>query len=449
MFSSNNKKPSESALKRLENFKHKLQAETEASSSNSAPKSDSTESTPTESAPTISNEAASTPVAEAPKEASNSDPKPAEDNLPSSPEQERNSPQTGAELLRKDLQIDEGLWIDYSELTLEESVATGSSSTVYRGEYRGSVVSVKVYDEARVNTTKLKTELEMLASVRSPSVVYLYGICVEPKICVVTEFCEPGSLFDILQLESEPLEWPRFFKLASGLVSGVSSLHNWRPQIIHREIRPQNLLLTDEWKIKFSDFGTYKFDANLADVPVDIVSYVSPEVFERAEYSVKSDVYCIGIVIWELIQRVVEREHITPYGDITKEKNLNGKDLGKEIVGGLRPKIDPKRFPEKIKNLVELCWDSTASKRPTIKHIIDQLRDSEKLYRSKSAGWKALIKSEDEKKDESDDSDSDSDEPVKDEKEKSVDKETDREESLRKEIERQVAERLEEEKKRD
>jgi len=106
--------------------------------------------------------------------------------------------------------------------------------------------------------------LLFLSSIRSPHVVVFYGLSLEPKLCVVMEYCAKGTLEDVLTSEDldETFDWSRFFQLAKGrrglffffvcllnpvnhlgLASAINLLHRWKPQIIHREIRPQNLLV--------------------------------------------------------------------------------------------------------------------------------------------------------------------------------------------------------------
>ncbi len=91
--------------------------------------------------------------------------------------------------------------------------------------------------------TQLLVWLTGGSSLRSTNVVYFYGAVIEPKICMVLEFCSRGSLYDVLKDESNVVDWPKVIKIITDAVKGVSCLHNWKPQIVHRDLKSLNLLV--------------------------------------------------------------------------------------------------------------------------------------------------------------------------------------------------------------
>lgn len=79
-------------------------------------------------------------------------------------------------------------------------------------------------------------------NLRSPHVVFFYGACLQPSMCMVLEFCHKGSLYDVLN-SKEDITWKRVFKAAKDTIKGLSCLHNWKPQIVHRDMKSLNLLV--------------------------------------------------------------------------------------------------------------------------------------------------------------------------------------------------------------
>lgn len=81
---------------------------------------------------------------------------------------------------------------------------------------------------------------------RTPYVVNFYGACLSPKICLVLELCQRGSLYHVLNDSSIPIGWDKVFKFAKDMVLGIQTLHNWNPQIVHRDLKSLNLLVSFE-----------------------------------------------------------------------------------------------------------------------------------------------------------------------------------------------------------
>lgn len=168
---------------------------------------------------------------------------------------------SGSVVSKSEFSLDDSWWIDYDELELEDKVSESATATVYHGEYRGQEVAVKIFNPEMINREKLVKEFQMISSIRSPHVVVFYGLCLEPHIAVVMEKCGYGSLDEVLANHTDrQFDWNRFFSLAEGLIGGLNTFHNNKPQILHREIRPQNLLINSDWKLKYADFGRARYN---------------------------------------------------------------------------------------------------------------------------------------------------------------------------------------------
>lgn len=177
------------------------------------------------------------------------------------------------------------------------------------------------------------------------------------------ELMHKGSLRDLCTKKGSNLPWEMRLKFAISAAKGISYLHRY--QIIHRDIKPQNLLVNSEWKCKVADFGisTSKVHSHGKMTVIGTPIYMAPEIFNDEEYTEKVDVYAFGILLYELYSGV------NPYYE---HEDLPQSQLLLQICNGLRP--DTNNFPSTLKQLLEDCWSSESKLRPTFFEIIVRLR---------------------------------------------------------------------------
>jgi serine/threonine protein kinase len=119
-------------------------------------------------------------------------------------------------------------------------------------------------DPLPLNPKLLKT-YDAIRYAHAPHIVNFYGACLKPRLCIVMEFCEQGSLFDVLsrsntQIGMSPKRerngidlmkgWDKIFNWAIGIVSAIHSLHNCKPSIMHRDLKSLNVLVTADGTAK-------------------------------------------------------------------------------------------------------------------------------------------------------------------------------------------------------
>jgi serine/threonine protein kinase len=144
-----------------------------------------------------------------------------------------------------------------------------------------------------------------MSSIRSPNVVFFYGATIRPNLCMVMEFCHKGTLFDVLNDKAAVVDWPLFFKFAKDMVRGTWCLHSWKPQIVHRDLKTLNLLVDQNNTVKVCDFGQSRFTEGQASNSTlaklrGTYHYCAPEVYFGKRFTTKSDVFSIGVILWEL-----------------------------------------------------------------------------------------------------------------------------------------------------
>lgn len=132
---------------------------------------------------------------------------------------------------------------------------------VYKGRLWGTDVAVKTIRNATM-ADDLQKEVAILSQLRHPNVVLYIGACLEkPNVAVVTEWCDRGSLFDLLYDDSPGccnLDFQSIITIAIGIAQGMNYLHSLNQKIIHRDLKSHNILIDSHFTPKVADFGLSK-----------------------------------------------------------------------------------------------------------------------------------------------------------------------------------------------
>jgi len=258
--------------------------------------------------------------------------------------------------------------IEGSEIHFEEKIGHGAVCTVYYGTYRGQEVALKVLKEiTNVQLDIFQKELEIICNFRSPDVVFFFGCCLKPKPLLVLAYCNKGSLYDVLNSPEEELNMNIVCKICMQTARGLSSLHNWRPQIVHRDLKSRNILLEDNWVVKLCDFGESRFiertDSSQSKIR-GTFAYVAQEIYNGQNYTTKSDVYAFGVILWEMCCRIATGVYSSPFSEYKAKVRLDYQILVQACKLGLRPAIH-KDTPSGLANIVSTCWQHEPEARPS------------------------------------------------------------------------------------
>jgi hypothetical protein len=201
----------------------------------------------------------------------------------------------------------------------QEVLGTGASGIVYKGQLEdelGTCIAVKKIDKLEQESEKeFSVEVQAIGQTHHKNLVKLLGFCSEGKErLLVYEFMSNGSLNRFV-FGDVNLQWNIRVQLALGVARGLLYLHEeCSTQIIHCDIKPQNILLDDKFTAKISDFGLAKLlGTNQTQTNTGIRGtrgYVAPEWFKSIGITAKVDVYSYGVILLELIshRRNVELE---------------------------------------------------------------------------------------------------------------------------------------------
>ncbi|PHT73496.1 hypothetical protein T459_24281 [Capsicum annuum] len=192
----------------------------------------------------------------------------------------------------------------------EEQLGTGAFSTVYKAvlndEIRKVVAVKKLHKTVAEGEQGFLAEVNSISRTNHKNLVQLLGFCNEGQHrLLVYEHMEAGSLADLLFKDSR-ISWSRRVQVAIDTAKGLCYLHEeCSTQIIHCDIKPQNVLLDENLTAKIADFGIAKLlrkDQTRTTTKIrGTRGYVAPEWFRNMPITVKVDVYSFGILLLELI----------------------------------------------------------------------------------------------------------------------------------------------------
>lgn len=197
------------------------------------------------------------------------------------------------------------LTVDMNSYHVLEVVGEGSFGRVYKGRkrYTGQVVALKFMPKvgrSEKELRSLKTEIAIMRGLQHPHIVQLFdSFETETEVVVVTEYAE-GQLFQILEDDGH-LPERQVHEIACQLVSALYYLHSHR--ILHRDMKPQNILLGKSGVVKLCDFGFARSMSVSTMVLTSIKGtplYMSPELVEEKPYDHTADLWSLGCILYEL-----------------------------------------------------------------------------------------------------------------------------------------------------
>eukprot|EP01111_Echinosteliopsis_oligospora_P011467 TRINITY_DN3793_c0_g1_i1.p1 TRINITY_DN3793_c0_g1~~TRINITY_DN3793_c0_g1_i1.p1 ORF type:complete len:924 (+),score=262.14 TRINITY_DN3793_c0_g1_i1:63-2834(+) len=262
---------------------------------------------------------------------------------------------------------------DYREIVFEElkldpdSIGSGAFGVVYKGKWRGATVAVKklLVDvmDAEVLALEVRREATVFQQVANhPNIVRFYGACTKKQpLCLITSLYPRGSVYSLIR--KVKLEWSTIVGFARDAAAGISHLH--AENVIHRDIATRNLLVDDQGVVRISDFGLARIKTKATSQTksnVGPVKWMAPEAIKKKQFSVKSDSYSFGVLLWELVTRT------EPYAD------MDPIHVAVEVIqDDLRPDI-PEYTPKPFADIMLSCWATNPDDRPDMTEILETLQ---------------------------------------------------------------------------
>ncbi|XP_065043791.1 probable serine/threonine-protein kinase At1g01540 isoform X2 [Musa acuminata AAA Group] len=197
-----------------------------------------------------------------------------------------------------------------SDFSKENLLGEGGFGLVYKGQLKdGQIIAAKMRkEESTQGYTEFFSEVHVLSFARHRNIVMLLGYCCKEKynILVYEYICNKSLHWHLFSQPAELLEWHQRYAIAMGIAKGLRFLHEEcrGGTIIHRDLRPRNILLTHDFVPMLGDFGLAKWKSNSDSFQTRVLGtsgYIAPEYAEFGIVSVRTDVYAFGIILFQLI----------------------------------------------------------------------------------------------------------------------------------------------------
>ena len=202
-----------------------------------------------------------------------------------------------------------------------EKIGNGGMATVYKATDKvlKRYVAVKILrDEFTTDEEFIKrfeVEAQSAARLTHPNIVSIYDVGVDGNLYyIVMELIQGKTLKEIIIKERGPLPWKWSINVAIQIASALEMAH--RNNIIHRDIKPHNIIITEDGIAKVTDFGIAKAVSNSTitafGTTIGSVHYFSPEHARGGYTDAKSDLYSLGVVMYEMVTGKVPFDADTP-----------------------------------------------------------------------------------------------------------------------------------------
>ncbi|CAN0893062.1 LEAF RUST 10 DISEASE-RESISTANCE LOCUS RECEPTOR-LIKE PROTEIN KINASE-like 1.2 [Linum grandiflorum] len=281
-----------------------------------------------------------------------------------------------------------------SHFSADNELADGGFGTVYYGKLKdGREVAVKrLYETNYKRVEQFMNEIDIPTRLRHRNLVSLYGCTSRHsrELLLVYEYIPNGTVADHLHgAKAKPgsLPWSVRINIAVETASALTYLH--ASEIIHRDVKTNNILLDHNFVVKVADFGLSRLFPNdvshVSTAPQGTPGYVDPEYHQCYQLTSRSDVFSFGVVLVELISSM-------PAVDITRHRheiNLSNMAINKIQGDALHELVDRnlgfesdslvRRMMTAVAELAFQCLQSDKDLRPSMEQVLQNLQQIRRL----------------------------------------------------------------------
>lgn len=312
--------------------------------------------------------------------------------------------------------------------SVQSKLGEGSFGVVLLGRWHGVPVAVKKVPHEDWDAEEraiFRMELSVMSQLAHPNIVQFLGVCASIP-AIVTEYCGGGTLLHLFSGIREgnrgPLPYGQAYSIALGIAWGMEYLHNRKPMgLIHRDLKPDNILFTQDKEVKITDFGLSRAIVNRALDPSEEATngafldgsmhgsdgpgsaggsvrssiaahrllslpgsgtsqqldmtgrtgallYMAPEVWQSEPYSRAVDVYSFSLILYELLEARV------PFAEMPRGSREEITAITDRASMGDRPSFTDPRWKQDMQQLVSECWSPFPEERPSFSNIRTRLQ---------------------------------------------------------------------------
>ena len=253
-------------------------------------------------------------------------------------------------------------------------IGEGGMGKVYEAEERLSKrrVALKVLHQELSRTEEGRrlflNEMQILAHLEHPNIVRsLASTEVEGELVMVLEYLDGRTLRAVLNAETR-LPWGEAIRVVASVAAALAAAHGQDPPIIHRDLKPENIMVLEAGAVKVMDFGIAKVIQALGQTntqSVGTLQYMSPEQIDAHTIDHRSDLYCLGLVFYEMLAGRPPFSSASPRQLLNPQCTAEPPALPDEVRAGL---------PRGVEQLVFQLLEKAPEDRPYMaEDVIDRL----------------------------------------------------------------------------
>jgi len=265
-----------------------------------------------------------------------------------------------------------------------KKLGEGGFGSVFEGKLDEERVAVKRLESARQGKKEFLAEVETIGSIEHINLVRLVGFCAEKSHrLLVYEYVPRGSLdrWIYYRHNNAPLDWGTRCRIILDIAKGLCYLHEeCRRKIAHLDIKPQNILLDENFSAKLADFGLSKLidkdQSKVMTVMRGTPGYLAPE-WLTSQITEKVDIYSFGVVVMEVICGRKNIDHSQPEESIQLINLLRQKAQNNQLIDMIDKKSDDmvvhKEEVIQMMKLAMWCLQNDSSRRPLMSTVVKVL----------------------------------------------------------------------------
>ncbi|XP_064481076.1 tyrosine-protein kinase SRK2-like isoform X1 [Ornithodoros turicata] len=259
--------------------------------------------------------------------------------------------------------------ISRSSVELVRKLGSGNFGDVHYGLWKGTTeVAIKTLKPGTMHPDAFLQEASIMKKFRHEKLVNLYAVCSkEEPIYIVTEYMCNGSLLQYLRSkEGKTLKLPVLVDMAAQVASGMAYLES--EQLIHRDLAARNILVGLNNLVKVADFGLARIiedsEYTARQGSKFPIKWTAPEAVLYGTFSIKSDVWSYGVLLYELITHGQ-----VPY------PGMSNRQVVEQVENGFRMPKPNCECPDSVYNTMLTCWEGEPENRPTFEFLFGYFDD--------------------------------------------------------------------------